>query len=66
MPESLLGRVITAGTNPGDLVLDPMCGSGTTPAVAKSLGRRYLGIDISERYAEAARERCGAINPTPT
>jgi site-specific DNA-methyltransferase (adenine-specific) len=57
MPEQLLGRVIRACTNPGDVVLDPFAGSGTTPAVAKKLGRQYLGFELSADYARLARER---------
>ena len=47
MPEQLLGRIIRACSNPGELVLDPFAGSGTTLAVAKKLGRRYLGFELS-------------------
>ncbi|MBR0559164.1 site-specific DNA-methyltransferase [Neokomagataea anthophila] len=56
-PESLLHRVLVASTNSGDTVLDPFCGSGTTPAVAKRLGRRYIGIERHPDYVKAARER---------
>jgi modification methylase len=56
-PEALLHRVILAATRPGELVLDPFFGTGTTGAVAKRLGRRYLGIERDPAYAEAARER---------
>ena len=58
MPEALLERLIKATTNPGDLVVDPMCGTGTTLAVAKRLGRKWVGIELSKDYARAARERC--------
>lgn len=58
MPEKLLGRVIRACSNPGDLVLDPFAGSGTTLVVAKKLGREYLGFELSEDYAARANERC--------
>lgn len=57
MPEQLLGRVIRISSNPGDLVLDPFSGSGTTLAVAKKLGRRWLGFEISEDYVRYASER---------
>jgi len=57
MPENLLARIIAASSNPGDTVLDPFNGSGTTTAVAYQLGRKYLGIDISENYVENARKR---------
>ncbi len=52
MPEALLERIIRVSSNENDLVLDPFGGSGTTLAVAKKLGRRYLGIELSEEYAE--------------
>ena len=57
MPEQLLGRIIRACSNPGELVLDPFVGSGTTMAVAKKLGRHWLGSELSEEYVRAARER---------
>jgi DNA modification methylase len=57
MPEALLERIVRVSSNPGDLVLDPFAGSGTTLAVAKRLGRRYLGIELSEKYAEQVRRR---------
>jgi site-specific DNA-methyltransferase (adenine-specific) len=57
MPESLLERIILASSNPGDLVLDPFCGTGTTLAVAQKLGRNFIGIDISPKYCELARKR---------
>jgi len=57
MPESLLTRIIVASSNPGDCVLDPFSGSGTTAAVAYQLGRDYLGIDVSEEYVRNANER---------
>jgi site-specific DNA-methyltransferase (adenine-specific) len=59
MPEQLLGRIIKACSNEGDLVLDPFAGSGTTLAVAKKLGRRYLGIELSEQYVRETEERLG-------
>ena len=57
MPEAVLERIIAVSSNPGDLVLDPFAGSGTTLAAAKRLGRRYLGIELSAEYAERVRER---------
>ncbi|WP_408887608.1 site-specific DNA-methyltransferase [Roseomonas haemaphysalidis] len=62
-PEALLHRVILSCTAPGDVVLDPFLGSGTTAAVAKRLGRRYIGIERDPTYAAAARARIGAIEP---
>ncbi len=57
MPEQLLGRILRISSNPGDLVLDPFSGSGTTLAVAKKLGRHWLGFDLSEDYVTYANER---------
>jgi modification methylase len=60
-PESLLARVLMATTNPGDLVLDPFFGSGTTGAVAKKLDRRFIGIEREETYVEIARKRLRSV-----
>lgn len=57
MPEQLLGRIIRISSNPEDLVLDPFAGSGTTLAVAKKLGRRWLGIELSQDYVKRIRKR---------
>lgn len=62
-PEALLYRVILASSNPGDVVLDPFFGTGTTGAVAKKLGRHYVGIEREARYIEAAEARLAAIQP---
>jgi site-specific DNA-methyltransferase (adenine-specific)/adenine-specific DNA-methyltransferase len=62
-PEALLERIVLASSNPGDLVLDPFCGSGTTLAVAKAHGRRWIGIDASEAAIEIARRRLGVDAP---
>jgi modification methylase len=62
-PEALLHRVLMASSKPGDLVLDPFFGSGTTGAVAKRLHRRFIGIERDPDYAEVARERIEAIEP---
>lgn len=56
-PESLLYRVIMASSNPGDVVLDPFFGTGTTGAVAKKLDRRYIGIERETSYIRIAEER---------
>lgn len=63
MPEAILERIILVASNPGDLVLDPFAGSGTTLAVAKRLGRRWLGIELSPNYADAIRKRLEKIPP---
>lgn len=59
-PESLLYRVLLATTSPGDIVLDPFFGTGTTGAIAKRLGRRWIGIERDPAYAAAAEERIAA------
>jgi modification methylase len=60
-PEALLYRIILAATNPGDLVLDPFFGTGTTGAVAKKLGRRWIGCERDGAYIAAARARIDAV-----
>ncbi len=65
-PEALLHRVILAGTDPGDLVLDPFFGTGTTGAVARRLRRQFVGIEREARYAELARTRIEGIEPADT
>ena len=62
-PESLLHRVIVASTKPGDVILDPFFGSGTTGAVAKRLDRRFIGIEREKTYADVARARIAEIIP---
>jgi site-specific DNA-methyltransferase (adenine-specific) len=57
MPESLLKRIIAVSSNPGDCVLDPFSGSGTTAATAAQLGRNYVGVEISKSYVEKAKKR---------
>jgi modification methylase len=64
-PEALLARVLLAASNAGDLVLDPFFGSGTTGAVARRLGRHYLGLERDPGYAAAARARIAAVEPLP-
>ena len=56
-PEALLHRIIVSTTNPGDIILDPFFGSGTTGAVAKKLGRNFIGIEQEESYRIAASRR---------
>ena len=62
-PEALLYRVLLACTQPGDVVLDPFFGTGTTGAVAKRLGRRWIGIEREPGYCAAAIERIEAALP---
>lgn len=61
MPEAVLERIIRVASDAGDLVLDPFAGSGTTLAVAKRLKRRFLGMELSEGYAENVRERLRSV-----
>ncbi|MBS3976316.1 MAG: site-specific DNA-methyltransferase [Syntrophomonadaceae bacterium] len=62
-PESLLYRVILSSSNPGDVVLDPFFGSGTTGAVAKGLHRNWIGLEKEEEYIKIAQKRIDAIQP---
>ena len=62
-PEALLHRVMLAATRPGDVVLDPFFGTGTTGAAAKRLGRHYIGIEREETYAKVAEKRIKAVVP---
>jgi modification methylase len=62
-PEALLHRILLATTNPGELVLDPFFGSGTTGAVAKRLGRDWIGLEREADYIEIANQRIAAIEP---
>lgn len=62
-PERLASDHIQSWTNEGDLVFDPMSGSGTTCKMAKILGRKYLGMEISKEYCDVANERLGSIEP---
>ena len=64
-PEALLARVILSSSRPDDLVLDPFCGTGTTGAVAKRLGRRFIGLERDKNYAAAAEKRFAAVKPLP-
>jgi DNA modification methylase len=62
-PEALLYRVILSSSNPGDVILDPFFGTGTTGAVAKRLHRRWIGIERDPAYVKVAQERIDAISP---
>jgi DNA modification methylase len=62
-PEEVSSRIILSASNPGELVLDPFAGSGTTPKVAKLLGRRWLGIEIAQAYARESAIRVGFQSP---
>ncbi|MBP8302046.1 MAG: site-specific DNA-methyltransferase [Planctomycetes bacterium] len=60
-PLGILEPLITISTNPGDLILDPTCGAGSTLVAAKANGRRAIGIEVDERYAEAAARRLSSV-----
>jgi modification methylase len=60
-PESLLHRVLVGSTNPGDVILDPFFGTGTTGAVAKMLGRNFIGIEREEAYRKVAEKRISKV-----
>lgn len=62
-PEALLHRVLLAATRPGDLVLDPFFGTGTTGAAARRLGRRYIGVERDPKYAALAEKRIAEVIP---
>ncbi len=64
-PESLLARVLLSSSRRDDLILDPFNGTGTTGAVARRLGRRYIGIERDAGYAAAAEKRIEAVTPLP-
>jgi site-specific DNA-methyltransferase (adenine-specific) len=64
-PEALLYRVILSSTDPGDVVLDPFFGTGTTGVVAKKLHRRWVGIEREAHYVELARARLTSVDPEP-
>jgi site-specific DNA-methyltransferase (adenine-specific) len=57
LPVELVNRVVACASDPGDLVIDPFCGSGTTGEACIELGRRFIGIELSERFAELSRLR---------
>ena len=61
-PESLLSRVILATSKPQDIVLDPFAGSGTTAAVAKRFGRKYIGIEQDKTYVSLSKKRLNGVH----
>ncbi len=61
LPETLMERIIRLSTNEGDIVLDALCGAGTTPVAAVKLGRRYVAIDVDERYVMMTREKIAEV-----
>jgi modification methylase len=64
-PEALLHRVILSSTNKGDVILDPFFGTGTTGAVAKKLGRHFIGIEREHKYLKLAKERISKVKALP-
>ena len=62
-PEALLARVLLASSQPGDVVLDPFFGSGTTGAVARRLGRHFVGVEREQSYIDGATARIAAVEP---
>lgn len=65
-PEKLLAKVILASSRPGDVVLDPFLGSGTTAVVAKKLGRQFIGIDMEDEYCCLAQKRLEMADEDPS
>ena len=63
-PESLLYRVLLASTKVGDVVLDPFFGTGTTGAVAKKMGRNFIGIELDKDYIKGAKQRIASVEKT--
>lgn len=64
-PEALLQRILLLCTRPGDVVLDPFLGVGTTAVVAKRLGRHYIGIELDPTYCQLAQARLAEVSPIP-
>lgn len=64
-PEKLLAKLILASSRPGDLVLDPFCGSGTTAVTAQKLGRRFIGVECQEEYCLLALKRLELARTEP-
>ena len=65
-PEALLYKIILSSTKPGEVVLDPFFGTGTTGAVAKRLGRNYIGLEKETKYIEIAEKRIEKVKPEPS
>jgi site-specific DNA-methyltransferase (adenine-specific) len=61
LPDALMERIIRLSTNPGDVVLDALAGTGTTPVTALRLGRRYVAIDLDEQYVRLMREKLAQV-----
>jgi site-specific DNA-methyltransferase (adenine-specific) len=61
LPDALMERIIRLSTNEGDIVLDALCGAGTTPVTAVKLGRRYVAIDVDEKYVRMTRRKIAEV-----
>lgn len=61
LPDALMERIIRLSTNEGDIVLDAFCGTGTTPVTAAKLGRRYVAIDVDEKYVKITQEKLAEV-----
>ncbi|MBI4565493.1 MAG: site-specific DNA-methyltransferase [Planctomycetes bacterium] len=61
-PERLVERILAASSNPGDLIVDPFLGSGTSAVVARKLGRRFLGVELNPEYVRLALKRMARIS----
>jgi site-specific DNA-methyltransferase (adenine-specific) len=64
LPIHLLERIVLMSTDPGDVVLDPFLGTGTTAIAAKALGRHYVGIEIDPEYVEIAKQKLKQVQPS--
>ena len=62
LPDALMERIIRLSTNPGDVVLDALCGAGTTPVIAAKLGRRYVAIDVDQFYVDLTRRKIAELS----
>ena len=62
LPDALMERIIRLSTNPGDVVLDALCGAGTTPLIAAKLGRRYIAIDVDPFYVDLTRRKVAEVS----
>ena len=63
-PEALLYRIIQSSSNPGDIILDPFFGTGTSGVIAKKLERHWIGIELDRKYIKAAQKRIDETNPS--
>lgn len=64
LPIPILERIVLISSDPGDVILDPFLGTGTTAIAAKTLGRHFIGIDLDPAYVEIAREKIALVEPS--